>query len=777
MTIRQVLQQTQQIKHQPQAEAVVHTVIDELKTLAMKARVVSDKRLERADGVLTVAIVPPDELGRVKLPALTNAGDRYCYVELHEDGSGWLLCSHPHFMYAFVMNILDGQLNDDVAGFGQGRMIQPAFRWQRLTYDTFLTQQGRIQQGMSRDAYIRNAARLGFTHLEVNGLAWPMGMERGVKGETYPMFYTYCAALDQFVYSELNKGLYPFYYLSANLHVLKENARLAEKYGLIPGMLCFEPRDVPEEFFSRYPMLRGARVDHPFRSFKPRYNMTITQPVVLEHYAEMMTKIMTEVPRMGYVTIWSNDSGAGFEHTKSLYVGRNGGAYLIREWKSDEEIAKLAGENVLRFLSTLRDAGRKINPEFRVITRMESFYGEHDTVFAGLGNSLDIETTSLAARGWDMPYTHPKYPELREINGGTIYQQQFDKAEKPPVEQLRKQGSIPHYNFAAGPHVMFDPLMGVPSPWLVHKRLKMLYDNGVDSLAHQGGTFPPEQVPFNINHEVSLVFQYDPKINADELIHRVAMRWAGSALAEILVKAWQYAEMAIIGFPNVTGLYSTFGFTWCRLWARPFVPNMEAIPAQERAYYEDFMCTTPHNPNNVDLSRDVLFVLTTPEKCESVIERMDANVWEPLNKAIDMLTAVTDDAEQVLGASNVIYDQWIRLRALRCWLRTQRSVAAWVTGVYGYLNATNKTGKRRARKLLTEMIHQEIANTRELAELLRSGVSFMAQTDQGETPLMYGTNLLDLLPKRIALMERHMNDEPYIDPHYIERQAARMIGS
>ena len=39
----------------------------------------------------------------------------------------------------------------------------------------------------------------------------------GPKGEVYPMFYTYCPALDQFVYSELNKGLYPFYYLSANL--------------------------------------------------------------------------------------------------------------------------------------------------------------------------------------------------------------------------------------------------------------------------------------------------------------------------------------------------------------------------------------------------------------------------------------------------------------------------------------------------------------------------------------------------------------------------------
>ena len=53
--------------------------------------------------------------------------------------------------------------------------------------------------------------------LEVNALASPMGLESGPKGEAYPMFYTYCPALDQFVSSSLNEGAYPAWYLSANL--------------------------------------------------------------------------------------------------------------------------------------------------------------------------------------------------------------------------------------------------------------------------------------------------------------------------------------------------------------------------------------------------------------------------------------------------------------------------------------------------------------------------------------------------------------------------------
>ena len=47
----------------------------------------------------------------------------------------------------------------------------------------------------------------------------------------------------------------------------------------------------------------------------------------------------------------------------------------------------------------------------------------------------------------------------------------------------------------------------------------------------------------------------------------------------------------------------------------------------------------------------------------------------------------------------------------------------------------------------------------------------MATTDLGESPLMHGRNLKDLLARRIALMERHAKDDPFIDPGYMERMA------
>ncbi|MDY7107140.1 MAG: hypothetical protein SYC29_00735, partial [Planctomycetota bacterium] len=322
---------------------------------------------------------------------------------------------------------------------------------------------------------------------------------------------------------------------------------------------------------------------------------------------------------------------------------------------------------------------------------------------------------------------------------------------------------------------MFAPLLGVPYPSLTAHRLRTLHEKGVRHLAHLGGTCPPEAVPFNVNHEMLLALQFDPDLDIDATVERIAFDWAGGRFGGALRRAWALTEEAVLAYPNVTPLYSTMGFIWYRLWARPLVPNIEAIAPEDRAYYERFMCTTPHNPNNVDLSRDVLFQLTTADECERAIARIDEHVWGPIDEAIATLEEIRHEAGAELGEGNVIDDQFVRLSALRCWLMTQRNVAAWVAGVHGWLAATTDTGRREYRGRLRDAVDREIENTHRLAALLESPIEFMSLTDRGETPLVYGDNLKGLLSKRIALMEAHRDDEPYIDPDYIERQAGTVL--
>jgi hypothetical protein len=146
-----------------------------------------------------------------------------------------------------------------------------------------------------------------------------------------------------------------------------------------------------------------------------------------------------------------------------------------------------------------------------------------------------------------------------------------------------------------------------------------------------------------------------------------------------------------------------------------------------------------------------------------------------MDAAIALLRHVAPSAARSLGPRNVITDQMVRLEALRCWFMTQRNVAAWIAGVYGWMQAGSKTDKRRCREMLNDMTRREIANSETLMGLVDSGVEFMATTDMGETPLMHGRNLKTLLRKRIALMTRHKDDEPFIDHDYTMRMAGRVL--
>jgi hypothetical protein len=83
--------------------------------------------------------------------------------------------------------------------------------------------------------------------------------------------------------------------------------------------------------------------------------------------------------------------------------------------------------------------------------------------------------------------------------------------------------------------------------------------------------------------------------------------------------------------------------------------------------------------------------------------------------------------------------------------------------------------REEARGILQDGITRELENSQRLLELLEGEIEFMATTDRDETPLIHGTNLRESVKKRMGLMEAHRNDDPYIDPEYMERQAGQPV--
>jgi hypothetical protein len=700
----------------------------------------------------------------VRLP---GKGEWTC-VHLGPGGSIFILASQPSFLYAAWRYFLDSLLDEDASLF-RPWVRTMSFDVEKSTFDLLLTQYGRIARGIDREAYIREYARLGFTHIEVNALATPLPYEQGVPLEFYPDFYTYCPALDQFVESRLNRGTYPREYLRANLDLLKDNVRLAVKYGLAPGLLCFEPRSVPETLFQKYPTLRGPRVDHPFRSFKPRYALSLVHPVARKHYAELISNLMREAPELAFMSIWSNDSGSGFEHTKSLYVGRNGGAYMIREWKNDEEIAKAAAANIAGFYRLLKAAAARINPGFRVITRLESFYGERRQLWPLLSDGIDVEINSLLVQGWENNYPHPSYPDVKVLGSGH-HNTLWDR-EKAPMAELAARGSRAFYYHFFNSHGNHEPLLGIPFPWLVHDKLRAFVRLGVKTLAHMGGLHPTDKVPYPVNQDLFREFQFDARLDIEAALLKIARGYAGPKWAKRLVGVWRRIDTAVRRTMPMS-LYSGFGSVWNRLLVRPFVPDIDRIPEEERAYYEKVMVSPVHNPNKVDLGKDVLFELISKDYAKKAFTRIDAKVGKPLGAAIDLAGRAKAAAERAGDeqAVRVFRDVHLRALALRCLIESQRNAAVWIYAVHEYGETRSVRVRRRCRALLDDMIGREIANAEDMIRLWNeSGIEWMAVSDFGETPFIHGGNFADLLKKKIALMKRHRRDAPFIDPDYMFR--------
>jgi hypothetical protein len=150
-----------------------------------------------------------------------------------------------------LRHVLDGLAYEEQDRLSEGLLYEAPFDFHRPVFDYVLAQSARNARKIDDETYVRSVAECGFTHLEVNAIQAPYAVEDGVPNEYYAQFYTYCAGLMQFVDSKLTRGLYPIEYLTANLNRLKHLAALGRKYGLKPGILCFEPRTLPERFFRR----------------------------------------------------------------------------------------------------------------------------------------------------------------------------------------------------------------------------------------------------------------------------------------------------------------------------------------------------------------------------------------------------------------------------------------------------------------------------------------------------------------------------------------------
>jgi hypothetical protein len=739
--VRDALQKTELIAYPGQGRMVDATVANAIRENIISSAQVSALQSMKNAGVSPVLSVSISDEAFIDIPGNLRKDDDWMFFKLDESGNGTLIASKPNLLYALYRHLNDEWLDQDVAQFSAGRSISPKFKWLRGD-DGFFAGKKRFTRGYCPEKTIQELARLGCSNVVINCLATPFSLETGPPGEIYYRFYIGAPDLDQFTETALNKGSYPPEYLEANMQFLEEQARLAEKYGISPGLYICNPRSVSDALLEKYPFLRGARVDHPFRSFRPRYNLTLGHPAVRWHYAEMLRNIMNEIPEISFITTFLNDSGSGFEYTARLYSGRNGGAYIAREWITHDEFATAAADNVVRYYRLLRDTGREINPEFHIIAGLFAIPEEQPLIMDQMDTGIDLQM-SLA----DMK----------------------DPLKWGREKALIQRGSHLYTRASADAAIV----LGIPAPWFINNKLNSILDAGLDRISVS--IDPPSLSPWDINRDVVKWVQFNGTASPDDMIRKRAKEWVGDDHAADLVELWKKTDRAVRLFPEVPLYSNHWAFEMYRFWVRPYVPDIGRVSESDREYYEKYSMATFNNPHRVDFGKDVLWDIITREQGGNIIEQYDNQCKPALNSAVELAVQLVDRVNEGSRAKIVFTDLRDRVLALECLYRSLRNIGAWVAGVHGYIEAENGQERAASYRIVEEMLDDELENARNLLALWeKTDVEFIPIHAYGETWHEYGENLGELIRRKIVLMEKHRNDKPYIDPEFMWRMPADM---
>jgi hypothetical protein len=594
-------------------------------------------------------------------------------------------------------------------------------------WDNSLNQMHRFSRGFDRSRHIREIARLGHTGLEINRYA-NAGyhvLHRKFPHDSYAWYLSYAPALDAFVESSLTRGIYRAEELAANRADLHAAADLGRRYGLKLGFVCYEPRCVAEEIFDRYPGLRGSRTDNPGRSLQPRYALDIANRQVLEHYAEMLTHLMGEIPDLRYFVFWTQDSGSGIPFASELYPGPNG-SWLAR--------SKTVEEMTADFTRTLLEAGKKINPEFEVVVEVVAFSrAESEKIIPAL----------------------PKGATVSQSLGGTLFNAGTSQGMESAARAARSVGMEPYAEVTVSAGWDAEPIFGVPAPTLLMPKFDYLRTLNLRRIFMLGGVFSSPQCPFDINQELFAELIRGEVPDLDAFLLKTAERWCEGDIssARLLVEAWKKGDEALASWPPLHGYNGGGGDIQQRWLARPLVPDITRLNPHERAAWERVLFPLESDIGRLNIDFEAGIRVFEDEELDRAVRTYDEDVIPRLESTVEILNQTLQQ-----GSKRVIEDQRDRYRGMLLRSRTERNVLDAQLAADNYLLKRGDPEVERRR--LQTAIHAEIANTREWIHVLKeSKTNFFHIAAEEETPFLYKTPIEDFALK-LEVMPAHINDEP-----------------
>lgn len=411
----------------------------------------------------------------------------------------------------------------------------------------------------------------GATHLLVNDA--PLSILQVMDPEnSYLRFTTYGHTPDKFVSSTWNEGIYHPGILELNRQALLWQGKLAKRFGLRCWMRCTEMTMMPESFFQRHPALRGPRVDNPSCSTSPRFAMCPMLAEVQDHYRQLITRLLQLCPEMDELHIFTNDSGGGFCYSAHLYSGSNGPFHC-----QDTP----AGKQAQTFCRVLLEAGRAINPGFRVVMTSGLSPREKDDFLDGAPEGIASSIYGAFAWGGGLEDRWQNMAVGPDIHTPSVRAAARAWAEadmEARAYSVTARGGLAYasYNpdYYAGPS-------DAPRPFETHEIVMKYLRWGVRNVIGGASSYGSR---YHANGGIFVQALQDGVGETGQAVRKLAASWVGETRADKLCEVWRWSEQADREWPMPAAGGHAF---YCQplLMAGPIVPDESRLGPHDLDYF------------------------------------------------------------------------------------------------------------------------------------------------------------------------------------------------
>lgn len=560
------------------------------------------------------------------------------------------------------------------------------------------------------------AKDLGATHLSVSQVESAMWLWNQNRYDPYPNWCIDRPSIFRFIVPDALKPYLPQDYADRNLKMLIARAEILKEFGLKATFDGMEPAYLPEQVYRDHPTWRGPRCDQARRARTEYYAPCIDNPEVRAMYVEAVCKLCEVAPFESF-NFLTNDSGGGLCWAEGLYPGKNGPMNCAN---------KSIGDRISDFMSMFQEGAALAGCETEV-------------------NVYHIDPLDEAA-------ALPKLKKKQAVNNRTM-------------TTSSRSFTI---GFSAMRSDHTTPVALLPRMVAYAEKMQKAQDDYESNLVIGVRSI-------NDHDTVAFLRKYFRKMEPGAVgrykaLTDMATEFVGEKYANTLVDVWDLIEKATACFDYLAtgGHIFSLGTVHQRWLTRPFVAFPGELTAQEKEYYRPFQFqaqTEEDADNMLDLQAHRWI---GGYSGQNLINKTVSQALPYLNQAVSLVEKIRHEAGDI-PYQKTLKHIILRLKMYICIIRNANNVCSFQT----ILDRTDynevpvdktpiirEQGDIRYFKV-NQIIRNEIDNTLEMISLLEQAeepILQVAESEEFESVMIFGPDIINDFKKKIDIMENHRRD-------------------